>query len=73
MQSPRREVRVGKVDYKVVRLPMKGIFTRDVSPDLESVLNSEGRDGWRLVNSVVVACGFGESKRVVLIFMREAQ
>ena len=64
---------MGKVDFKVVRLPMKGVFKRDVSPDLDSVLNSEGRDGWRLVNSIVLARALGESERVVLIFMREAQ
>ena len=64
---------MGKVEYKVVKLPMKGVFKRDVSPDLDSVLNSEGRDGWRLVNSVVLAGDLGETKRVVLIFMREAQ
>jgi hypothetical protein len=59
------------VEYKVVKLPMKGVFTKDVSPDLENVLNTEGRDGWRLVNSVVPASGMGESERLVLIFMRE--
>jgi len=59
------------VEYKVVKLPMKGVFARDVSPDLENVLNNEGRDGWRLVNSVVPASGMGESERLVLIFMRE--
>ncbi len=61
-----------KIEYKVVKLPMKGIFTKDVSPDLENVLNSEGRDGWRLVNTVLPASGLGESERVIVIFMREA-
>jgi hypothetical protein len=60
-----------RVEYKIVKVPIKGIFKRDVSPDLENVLNSEGKDGWRLANSVVPASGFGESDRVVLIFMRE--
>ena len=68
------EMTMGEVEYKVVKLPMKGlgILTKDVSPDLDSALNSEGRDGWRLVNSITPAGGFGESDKLVLIFMREA-
>jgi hypothetical protein len=59
--------------YKVVKVPMKGVFKKDVSGDLSDVLNAEGKDGWRLVNSVVPASGLGESDRVVLIFMREKE
>jgi len=62
---------MNRVEYKVVKLPMKGFFTKDVSPDLESSLNSEGRDGWRLVNSITPSGGFGESEKLVLVFMRE--
>jgi hypothetical protein len=75
-KPPRKGVDMSKiefkveVEYKVVKLPMKGVFTKDVSPDLENVLNSEGKDGWRLVNSIVSASGFGESDKVVLILMR---
>lgn len=61
------------VEYKVVKTPMKGIFRRDVSPDLNNILNAEGKDGWRLVNSVVPTSGFGESDQVVLILMREIE
>lgn len=64
---------MSSVEYKVVKVPMKGVFTRDVSPELENVLSAEGRDGWRLVNSIVPASGMGESERVVLVFMRERQ
>ena len=71
--STRRELNMNKLEYKVVKLAMKGVFTKDVSPDLENVLNSEGRDGWRLVNTVLPAGGLGESERLVLIFMREAR
>jgi hypothetical protein len=61
------------LEYKVVKLPMKGlgVFTKDVSPELESTLNSEGRDGWQSVNSIVPASGLGESEKLVLVFMRE--
>ena len=65
---------MSKYEYKVVKVPMKkGVFKRDVSPDLDSVLNAEGKDGWKLVNSVVSASGFGESDQVVLIFIRESE
>lgn len=64
---------MSKYEYKVVKVPMKGVFKRDVSPDLDSVLNAEGKDGWKLVNSVVLASGFGESDQVVLIFIRESE
>jgi hypothetical protein len=62
-----------KVEYKVIKLPMKGlgIFNKDVSPKLETTLNSLGRDGWILVNSITPASGFGESAKLVLIFSRE--
>ncbi len=62
---------MNKVEYKVITLPMKGFIARDVSPDLENSLNSEGREGWRLVNSTIPASTFGESEKLVLIFMRE--
>lgn len=68
------EIAMSKYEYKVVKVPMKkGVFKRDVSPDLDSVLNAEGKDGWKLVNSVVSASGFGESDQVVLIFIRESE
>lgn len=58
-------------EYKVVKVPIKGIFKRDISPDFENILNAEGKEGWELVNSIVPASGFGESDQVVLIFTRE--
>lgn len=73
MQSTRRELSTSKVEYKLVKLPVKGIFTKDVSEDLENVLNSEGNDGWRWVNTVLPAGGLGESEKVALIFMRDAR
>ena len=60
-----------KYEYKVVKVPMKGIFKRDIDPSLNATLNSEGNDGWQLVNSITQAEGFGESNQAVLIFMRE--
>jgi hypothetical protein len=60
-----------KYEYKVVKVPMQGIFKRDIDPSLNSTLNSEGNDGWQLINSITQASGFGESDQAVLIFMRE--
>ena len=62
---------MSRIEYKVVKVSTKDVFTRDVSPELESVLNAEGRDGWKLVNSIVPASFGGESERVVLVLMRE--
>jgi len=60
-----------KYEYKVVKVPMKGIFKRDIDPALNSILNSEGNDGWQLVNSITQAKDLGESNQAILIFMRE--
>jgi len=50
-----------------------GIFKKDVSANLQDRLNAEGANGWRLVNSVVTATGFGESSKLVCIFVREVR
>ena len=60
-----------KYEYKVVKLPMKGILKRDVDPSLDAALNAEGNDGWQLVNSITPASALGESDQAVLIFMRD--
>ena len=57
-------------EYKVVRVPIKGLFTKDVSPDLENVLNSTGKDGWRLANSIVPPAALPDADSIVLILMR---
>jgi hypothetical protein len=60
-----------RYEYKVVKVPIKGFFKRVISPDLENILNEHGRDGWKLADSAMRATNFGESDRLVLIFMRE--
>ncbi len=64
-----------KFEYKVVRLPIVGwgIFKKDVPANLQDTLNAEGANGWRLVNSIVTAAGFGESSKMACIFIREAK
>jgi hypothetical protein len=60
-----------RYEYKVVKVPITGFFKRVISPDLENTLNELGRDGWKLTQSVMRAINFGESDRLVLIFVRE--
>jgi hypothetical protein len=71
MNTKLKEMNMQSFEYKVVKVPIKGIFKRDISPDFDNILNAEGKEGWKLVNSVVPASGFGESDQVVLIFIRE--
>ena len=60
-----------EMEYKVVKVPMKGIFSKDVSPELENILNKEGKDGWRLADTVIPT-STGDSIRLVLILCRPA-
>jgi len=64
-----------KFEYKVLRIPIVGwgIFKKDVPENFQDLLNAEGADGWRLVNSSVTATGFGESNKLICIFVREVQ
>lgn len=65
-----------KYEYKTVKLDVtingKGMFgtpDRDV-PDLNSTLNTEGKEGWRLCESILPTFN-GRSDQVILIFERE--
>lgn len=63
-----------KYEYKTIPLEFKGLGlfkSRKISPDLEEVLNREGRDGWRLSRVVVPSKDLGESENVIIIFERE--
>ena len=63
-----------KYEYKTITLSQKGLglVTSRSVPDLESTLNSEGRDGWRLQEVFQPSAAFGESDKLVLIFIRDA-
>ena len=62
-----------KYEYKTISLDQKGlgIVTSRSVPDLESTLNREGRDGWRLQEIFQPSAAFGESDKLVLVFIRE--
>ena len=67
------DFKMEKYEYKVVKLPLVGlgVFKKDIPENLQDTLNAEGSNGWRLMNSFVTASGFGESSKLVCIFMRE--
>ena len=62
---------MNKYEYKTVTLKQKGIglISRSI-PDLESTLNREGKEGWRLCEIVLPSAAFGESTKVIVVFER---
>lgn len=61
-----------KYEYKTIRIDQKGIgFTSRKIPDLESTLNREGKEGWRLCEIVKPSMASGASDAVILVFERE--
>lgn len=61
-----------KYEYKTVEMPFKfGIF-KQRTPDIESLLNAEGAQGWRLHEVVLPASSnMGQSEKIIVIFERE--
>jgi hypothetical protein len=64
-----------RYEYKTITIKQKGMgcFTSREVPELESVLNREGRDGWRLKDIVLPSAAFGESDKVIAVFERELE
>ncbi|RKU31760.1 DUF4177 domain-containing protein [Candidatus Poribacteria bacterium] len=57
-----------KYEYKTIRLSQKGWGFKSRSiPELESTLNEEGKEGWRLCNIVQPAAAFGETTAIIII------
>ena len=60
-------------EYRVVTMKVGGTFRKDVVPaSLQSTLDEEGNNGWRLASSFV-ATKLGDTQAVTLIFVRERQ
>lgn len=58
-------------EYKVIQLEFSGVFKKESIPkDLQSTLNAEGNEGWRLASSFVTT-RLGDSQAVALIFIRD--
>ena len=60
-----------KYEYKTVELPFKLRFFKSGTPDVQSLLNAEGQNGWQLKQTVIPASGFGESDSMIVILERE--
>ena len=60
-----------KYEYKTVELPFKFRFFKSGTPDVQSLLNAEGQNGWQLKQLVLPASGFGESDSMIVILERE--
>ena len=61
-----------KYEYKTIRISQKGWgFKSRKIPDLESTLNREGKEGWRLCEVIQPSGAFGESTAVITVFERE--
>ena len=60
-----------KYEYKTVELPFKFRFFKSGTPDVQSLLNAEGQNGWQLKQIVTPASGFGESDSMIVILERE--
>ena len=58
-------------EYKTVELPFKMRFFKSGTPDVQSLLNAEGKEGWQLKQIVMPTVGFGESDSMVVILERE--
>ena len=60
-----------KYEYKTIRISQKGWgFKSRTIPDLESTLNREAKEGWRLYEIIKPDAAFGESTAVIVIFER---
>ncbi|MDE0636385.1 MAG: DUF4177 domain-containing protein [Candidatus Poribacteria bacterium] len=60
-----------KYEYKTVRVSQKGWgFKSRKIPDLESILNREGGEGWKLCEVIQPAAAFGETTAIILVFER---
>jgi len=60
-----------KYEYKTVELPFKFRFFKSGTPDVQSLLNAEGQNGWQLKQIVTPTSGFGESDSMIVILERE--
>ena len=60
-------------EYKVVNLEVKGIFLRKLQGDLQSTLDKEAKEGWRLVQVLNTSIGstYGATSRLQVIFEKK--
>lgn len=63
---------MAKYEYKTLVLPFKTGFITQVPPDIATALNKEGRDGWRLSQTIAPIGSGGSSVSVIAILERPA-
>jgi transcriptional regulator with XRE-family HTH domain len=59
-----------KYKYKTVEMPIKHGFISTKTPDIESLLNAEGDQGWRLQEIIMPSVAGGRNDHMVIIFER---
>jgi len=62
-----------RYEYKTITIKQKrlGLFGWGEIPELENILNREGKDGWRLREVILPSAAFGESHKIIVILERE--
>jgi len=69
LRKPAEKV-MTKFEYKTLELKFKTGFINQVSPDITTALNKEGRDGWRLSEIFTPTGSSGQSISVIAILER---
>lgn len=59
-----------KYEYKTVEVPIKHGFLSSKTPDIESLLNAEGDQGWRLQQIILPNIAGGRNDHMVIILER---
>jgi len=58
-------------EYKSIVLPFKaGLFHQGL-PDIESALNPQGREGWRMKQIILPSSSWGTSDSMVAVLERQ--
>lgn len=63
---------VMKYEYKTLEMPFKTGFTSQVPPDIETALNNESREGWRLCQVCTPIGAGGSTVSMIAILERPA-
>ncbi len=60
-----------KYEYKQFTVKTKGMVSAAIPDTVIPQLNESGKDGWKLVQAVPLAEGYGRTQAVVFIMRRE--
>ena len=60
-------------EYKTIELKLKGLglFSAKRAEGFEGLLNEQGKQGWRYVDTVPQTGAYGEASKITLVFERE--